>query len=238
MNQFYLSGSSSGIGSALLPKLCELGKVVGLSRSNHYSHPNFTFHTIDLSEPILQTAAFQFSVPKECTQAVLINNAGLIGDIRRVGELDAAHFAKVINVNLTSLAILCNRFIAEVEQVKCSGLILNISSGAATHPIASWATYCASKAGVDLFSATINDEMMKKGNSRIKCFSIYPGIVDTSMQEHIRASNSTDFPEKIRFEEYKNTGQLADPDLVADKIIAIFKDYKNHQDTIINLREH
>lgn len=238
MNHYFISGTSSGIGLSLAKKLCDDGLVTGISRTNNFVHPNFTFVPLDLNEPLQQTAKFSFTIPANCTRAILINNAGTIGDIRRVSKLDPQHFLSVMNVNFTSLAILSSSFIRAVEHSKCDGLILNISSGAATHPIASWATYCASKAAVDLFSATINEEMKQQGNTSIKCHSVYPGIIDTPMQEHIRASETADFPDKIRFEEYKKTGQLASPDLVAEKIIAIFKGSSIYNETIINLREH
>lgn len=238
MIYFYITGTSSGIGFSLAKQALAIGKVFGISRQNQIDHPNFTFLPLDLSSPEKETASFQFNFPSDCTQAVLINNAGIIGEIKPIGNLNSAHFTSVINTNFTSLCILSNQFLHEIKSKNIPGFILNISSGAAAHPIASWATYCASKAAVDMFSITLNEELQQNGISKIKCYSIYPGIVDTSMQEHIRASKNTDFPDKIRFEEYKNSGQLVDPDLVAEKIIAIFKESSKYTETIINLREH
>ena len=47
-----------------------------------------------------------------------------------------------------------------------------------------------------------------------------PGVIDTAMQEQIRAADPAGFPDKGRFEELKATGQLATPEAAAQRVLA------------------
>ncbi|MGN6478169.1 MAG: hypothetical protein ACTHKV_13170, partial [Flavipsychrobacter sp.] len=49
--------------------------------------------------------------------------------------------------------------------------------------------------------------------------SIAPGIVDTLMQQEIRTSNEADFSRIAEFENYKESGKLADAEAVARKYL-------------------
>ena len=82
--------------------------------------------------------------------------------------------------------------------------ILNISSGAAVNPYESWSLYCTSKAGVDMMTKVLSKEQkrLKKG---VKIVSIYPGIVDTDMQEKAR---NTPKEKENKKNEFKNIQTL------------------------------
>ncbi len=237
MEQYYITGTSTGIGRALAEKLSVSHRVTGIARRHTFSHPNYRHLTLDLSEPT-QLDEFRFELPENCTRAVLINNAGVIGDVRRTGDTDPAKIRETFNTNLISTALLCNAFLREARKHEYPCLIINISSGAATYPIPSWAAYCASKAGVDMFSRVISAELEELGITRIRVFSFYPGIIDTPMQEHIRGSSSSDFSSKTRFENYKTEGELLDPLFVAEKIIGIFNSLDRYPEQVtVSLRD-
>jgi NAD(P)-dependent dehydrogenase (short-subunit alcohol dehydrogenase family) len=66
-----------------------------------------------------------------------------------------------------------------------SGVILNMSSGAAHNPMEGWSHYCASKAGADMLTRCAHLENKGKG---IRVTGLSPGTVATDMQRAIKAS--------------------------------------------------
>ena len=123
-------------------------------------------------------------------------------------------------------------FIDQTQQSHQERIIVNISSGAGSYPIGSWSTYCAAKAGLSLFT-----EVMQVDHPDLHCFAISPGIVDTEMQGEIRRLDQNDFPDKQRFIDYKNKGELSQPAEVAQKILRIVNDVKLAPSTVFSLRD-
>lgn len=232
----YITGSSSGIGLELVRQLVEEAEVHGYSRRKSLDHPSFHHHTIDLrNTAFVKNLVFQ--LPDQADKVVLINNAGMIGEIARIGDVDSLTIEETFSVNLVSLALLTNQFIREASLKNYPCIILNISSGAARNPISSWASYCASKAGVDMFSKVVDQELRESGKDHIRIHSVYPGIIDTPMQEHIRASKESDFSSVDRFRSYKEESRLSNPSLIAAQLIGIFKGVHQINDVVFDLRD-
>lgn len=236
MEHYFITGTGSGIGKSLAEKLVKDAKVTGLSRSNSIHHPNFTFYKTDLSRPAA-LENFSFALPDHCERAVLINNAGSVGAINRAGRLNDRHFEEVFYLNLITLAQLCNRFLNEATVKTYPCLIINISSGAANHPIPSWSAYCAAKAGVDMFTRVLDAELKEVKNTNTRVFSFHPAVVDTGMQTHIRSADEDNFSSKIRFNKLYEEGELLSPDFVAEKLLGIFKDPEQIVSPIVSIRD-
>lgn len=231
----YITGTSRGIGFALAELLLEDGYyVIGMSRTNTITHPNFHFHEIDLSN-LAEIESFIFEHP--ATEVLLINNAGTLGEILPVGRLSNQSIRDVTLLNILAPQILMNLFIQTYSQAVSSGKIINISSGAGKKPIESWAPYCASKSAIDLFSETISAEFSQQNQSNWTIYSIAPGVVDTAMQEHIRSASSEDFAMLQNFISLKEDHQLSTPIAVAKKLIYILKNPDLFKKTIFSLRD-
>ncbi|MBK9190231.1 MAG: SDR family NAD(P)-dependent oxidoreductase [Crocinitomicaceae bacterium] len=99
--------------------------------------------------------------------------------------------------------------------------VINISSGAGKRPIDAWSAYCSSKAALDLFSETVKSEMKQRGVEKFNIHSIAPGVVDTKMQNQIRAASPEKFLASARFHQLKSDGELISPDQVAMKILQL-----------------
>jgi len=232
MIQFFISGTSSGIGKALAELALEKGhKVIGLSRRHTIEHPNYRHISIDLND-LDKVAKLNFNTNKVADQLVLINNAGWLGEVKPVSQLTPEKIDRAFRINLTAPAILTKLFINQTEKTEQEKMIINISSGAGKYPVPSWSTYCTSKAALDMFT-----RVTQVDNPGIKCFSISPGIVDTEMQGEIRRLDSEDFPEKQRFVEYKKQGSLAEPTSVAQLIFSVIENPQSAPDTIFSLRD-
>ncbi len=232
MKQFFITGTSSGIGKALALQALEAGhKVIGISRRKNIEHPNYRHLTYDLSN-YENYHLINFNVNKSAKEIVLINNAGWLGEVKPLGQISPRSIERAFQINLIAPSILSKFFIEQTEESGQKRVVLNISSGAANYPVPSWSTYCASKAAIDSLS-----RVMQLDHPDVRCYSIAPGIVDTEMQGEIRQTDNADFPDKQRFVDYKNKGELTDPKEVAIKLLEIINSNNKPADCVFSLRD-
>ncbi|GAB3201876.1 benzil reductase ((S)-benzoin forming) [Pontibacter aydingkolensis] len=241
MNYYIITGASKGIGKAIAEELLkdENNHVVGVSRTNSIKHPNYRYQPLDFSdiEAVEHNLQKVFLPYKDADRLVLINNAGVLGDIGYVGEgMPNERFEFVFDVNVIVPAMLMNTFLEAYRQVSCEKVIVNISSGAGKYPIDGWAGYCASKAALDMFSQTIQQEQNVRG-SGVKVYALSPGVVDTGMQEHIRESDAERFSNVQRFRDYKANGELASPEVVGKKILAFLQNTHKYNEVLVSVRD-
>lgn len=226
MNYFFITGSSRGIGLALTKALLENEDhyVVGLSRHNEFQHERFRHETVDLAkiDELVGLLPKLFEVEGPVERAVLVNNAGTLGEIGYMGELDTVKLPAVYNINLVAPAMLANEFIKRFKTIADSLLILNISSGAGGYPVDGWSGYCATKAGINMLGEVIAQEQEIRGTG-VRVFNLAPGVVDTEMQEEIRGSDDQYFSQVQRFINLKEDAALANPADVAQSIIHLLE---------------
>ncbi|NKB54842.1 MAG: SDR family NAD(P)-dependent oxidoreductase [Alphaproteobacteria bacterium] len=115
---------------------------------------------------------------------ILINNAGLIEPIARLAESDPVAWVTAADVNYKGVYHgLRAVFPAMLEQG--SGVVVNISSGAATGTLEGWSHYNSSKAAALSLTRCADAEYRGKG---IRVVGFSPGTVATGMQVAIKAS--------------------------------------------------
>ena len=129
---------------------------------------------------------------------VLVNNAGTIDPIAMLADSDPQSWARVVDVNLKGVYFGL-RAALPVMQKQQSGVIINISSGAASNALDGWSHYCATKAGVLSLTKCVHKEYNEAG---IRCIGMSPGTVATDMQVAIKKSginavSQMDFSEHI-----------------------------------------
>ncbi len=232
----YITGVSSGIGKATAELFLNQGYyVIGLSRTCTISHQNYKHIYLDLSQ-LESVKQFEFDTFIN-ENVILINNAGIITPIKPIGHLLDKEIIDITIVNLLSLQILINKFIHKYQSFNNNYTILNISSGAGKYPIDAWATYCASKAGVDLFAETINLEFENRKMTNWNIYSFAPGVVDTKMQKDIRNSHPKDFKSLQKFIDLKQNNELVSPKTVADKILDIITNPNTHKKVVFSIRD-
>jgi benzil reductase ((S)-benzoin forming) len=222
MIYYFITGTSKGIGKALTEKILEVENtfVYGISRNVTLQHPRYHHQPLDLSDiTALRNNLYKlFPDLPDAEQVVLVNNAGVVGEIGYVGCLPTDNFEFVFNVNVNAPAILMNDFISAYSALPCPKVIVNISSGAGQRPVDGWSAYCASKAALDMLSQTCQQEQDLLG-SGIKVYALSPGVVDTAMQQHIREANSEQFSSRQRFLDLHANEELLPPGTVASRIL-------------------
>lgn len=232
MTQFFITGTSSGIGYQMAMQALEQGhKVTGISRRHVIEHPNYRHLGYDLSA-YENYKLINFNVNKEADKVVLVNNAGWLGEVKPAGHISPPSIERAYQINLVAPSILCKLFIEQTGSLASEKVIVNISSGAAKYAVLSWSTYCASKAGIDLFT-----KVLREDHPEIHSFSIAPGIVDTEMQGEIRRLDEDDFPEIQRFVDYKEKGELSAPADVASRLLKIIEHPETAPDCVFSLRD-
>ncbi len=238
MEYYFITGTSTGIGKAITLQLLEKKAVTifGFARRQTIEHPNYRHLTIDFSQP-QNLLKFEFPDIDKAKRIVLINNAGIIGDIAFAGNKKDRTIVNTYQINIVSPSILINRFIKKYQPMETEKTILNISSGAARHSIAAWSDYCASKAALDMFSQTVSEEQsFLPEPKRFQIFSVAPGIVDTPMQDQIRDTGKEKFPYHETFVNYKIQNLLTPPEKVAERLQDIIENPARYQEVIIDLR--
>ena len=235
---YIITGTSSGIGKALAQQLLEFEDnfVLGIARRTAVNHERYQHVTLDLSD-LTAVSNFQFPKVDEYSKVVLINNAGYLGEVKRQGTASTPSIIDTYSINLVAPVVLCNAFLKHYQSHEnVEKVILNVSSGAGKRPIDAWAPYCSTKSGLDLYTETLAEELaLQQSSTRV--FSIAPGIVDTEMQAHIRASNSEDFSKKDDFVGFKENGELSSPDEVARKYRQILNRPSDFKEAVFSLRD-
>ncbi len=225
MNVYFITGASKGIGFELAKQLSAAENfVVGIARTD-IDLDGVKFIKADLSETQnLESLMVEVmeSAPKNAKSFTLINNAGMVDPIGLIGSVIAEEMAKAIVVNLTAPMIMSNAFMSKLKSFKGTKRIVNISSGAGRNAYQGWGTYCATKAGLDHFSRVVAMEQENAENP-VNIVSIAPGIIDTGMQETIRASDEATFPLLDKFIDYKEQGLLSSAEETAQKLISFIE---------------
>ncbi|MCA1751943.1 MAG: SDR family NAD(P)-dependent oxidoreductase [Cryomorphaceae bacterium] len=241
MTQYLIiTGATKGIGKALAAHFLKKQntKVIGIARSEAtIAHERYTHHRMDLSdlERLDKEADGIFPALQRGDEAVLVNNAGLLGDIGHLGSTERASFRKVMDVNVTAVAYLMDAFIDRYGGHGGKRVILNISSGAGKSPADGWAAYCASKAAADMLSRVAAEECDMEGNG-IRVFAVAPGVVDTEMQTQIRSANEKDFSNLQRFLDLKADGQLSSSEEVAKKLAEVIETPEKFEEVDLDVR--
>ena len=184
-----ITGSSSGIGSAIAIAFAKEGAAVAV---DYRSHPdeakeiveqveNFGGRAIsvhaDVSSPEDVKNLIQKAVEEFGRLDVMINNAGMEEKMPFL-ETPLDVWNKTIAVNLTGAWLGCQEAAKQMVSQGGSGRILNISSVHEDLPMPTNSPYCATKGGLRMLMRTIAVELAPHN---ITVNNIAPGAVATPM---------------------------------------------------------
>jgi len=216
MHLFIVTGSSRGLGAALVRQLARPGNtVLGIARKADPALRQAEQWTLDLADPVPAAERLQAWLRANTgwQSATLINNAALLSAPGPLAGTDLAELSAALRVGLEAPVLLSRVFLAETAGVPVRR-ILNISSGLGRRAMAGSAGYCAVKAGLDHLSRALALEAPDVG-----IVSLAPGVIDTDMQVQLRNADPARFPEQTRFQGLKDGGQLQTTDDTAAAIV-------------------
>ena len=233
---YIITGASRGMGLAMARQLLQPGNtVLCISRTSNdtlavqakQAGVNLLQWTQDLALGAATCARLEQWLREQTggtssdifASAKLINNAGVIPRIGPLSEADADDLSHAMRVGLEAPMQLTSAFLRATQSWTGVRKVLNISSGLGRRAMASQAGYCAAKAGMDHFTRCVALEEALKANGAKLC-SLAPGVIDTGMQEQLRAAESTAFPDQSSFVNLKTSGSLASQEDAADRILS------------------
>jgi NAD(P)-dependent dehydrogenase (short-subunit alcohol dehydrogenase family) len=109
---------------------------------------------------------------------VLVNNASELGGIGPLLAFDVPHFGRLFPVNVGAPLVLIQQAVPLLAERR--GLIVNITSDAATAAYPGWGPYGATKAALELLTRTLATELREQGVSAIL---VDPGDMRTRMHQ-------------------------------------------------------
>ncbi len=143
----------------------------------------------DLSEMTAAQKVYKWIQENQWTVDVVINNAGF-GTYGFVNDTSLEKELSMINVNMINLYTMTRLFLKEMID-KNEGTIINISSNSSFQPTPKLTTYGATKAFVNHFSRSTNEELKMLG-SNVKVICVCPAAIrDTNFKkfakmEHVK----------------------------------------------------
>jgi 3-oxoacyl-[acyl-carrier protein] reductase len=130
----------------------------------------------DVSDKSQVDRLFDSVLERFGTVNVLVNNAGLTRVERHFLEADEAWWDRILAVNLKSV-FLCSFRAAQVMARRHQGVIINMSSGGATHSHRGMAAYDASKGGIEALTRAMALDLAPYG---IRVNALVPGSIDSN----------------------------------------------------------
>jgi NAD(P)-dependent dehydrogenase (short-subunit alcohol dehydrogenase family) len=216
-----ITGASSGVGAGLAEELAKAGVRLGLCSRRPPALPDaddVVARQVDVTD-LAAVEAFSAEVVARLGPIDLwINNAGLLGPIKPLRDTDPAEIAPVLDVNVMGVIHGSRTFIRHRRAAGGGGVLVNISSGAAQQAPPSWLAYGASKAAVDNLTNVIQLEERESG---LRAYAIAPGLMESGMQEQLRATPLEQFPGRQRFLDAKEHNLFNSPAWVARHILDI-----------------
>ena len=193
---YVITGSSSGIGNALVKRLAP-GNIVFAGYRNYLHEkdlrlisPNVYPFYVDYTIPETIQEAGEYILSK-CTKIdTLINIAGCVV-AGPVEYLNIDEVRRQFDVNVFGHLDLSQRLMPILEE----GRIINVSSMASFGIFPFISPYCASKRCLDMFF----NSLLIENKKNIKVISIKPGVISTPLWEKSIKENSKYFE---KYQEY------------------------------------
>ncbi len=115
---------------------------------------------------------------------ILMNNAAIVEPFVKMEEVTATEWERALSVNLKG-AFFFARAVAPQMRRRGGGAIINVTSGLGSCALSPFGLYCIAKGGLNQLTRILALELK---SDAIRVNGLDPGVMDTGMQEHIRAA--------------------------------------------------
>ena len=180
-----VTGASSGIGAAVVERLCREGlEVHALARSAKpltelAQRTGCIPHVLDVTD-----LAGVTRLAKATDFDILVNNAG-VDRPKPFLKADAEDIDLILDVNLRAALHLC-RLVVPGMVARDRGHVVNISSIAGAYNFAGNSSYHAAKAGISMLSRQLRIDAFGR---RVRVTEICPGRVATDIFAHVHGDS-------------------------------------------------
>ena len=200
-----LTGSTGGIGNAILDKLYNYKANIIATGTNQEKLEKIKqkYNDVNIKRFDISKHSHIEQFIEECSEIfenkidILINNAGITQDNLAIRMKDD-EWNKVININLTSTFLISKNVIKKMLKKK-EGKVINITSIVGHTGNVGQANYSASKAGLVGMSKSLALEYGKK-NIKVNCIS--PGFIKSEMTDKISDNFKQILEAKISLERF------------------------------------
>lgn len=177
-----VTGGTKGIGKAIVEKFSDLGiHVIVAARSEPKVNMDYHFIQADLSLPESAEVIAREILDKYGRIDIIVNNAGAnLSPGGGYHTLLDEHWNTEFQLNLMA-AVRINKALLPTMIAQKSGVIINVSTGAAKQPI--WdmtMSYSAAKAALNAYSKALASEVGPLG---IRVNVLAPGVVKTPLMQ-------------------------------------------------------
>ncbi|KGF69853.1 short-chain dehydrogenase [Hoeflea sp. BAL378] len=187
-----ITGASRGIGEAAARIMAGYGANVVLAARSTRDTARIAADIGDRALAVTCDVAQYGDVENAVDEAIrsfgsldiLVNNAGVIDPIARIEDSDPEAWDQVVDINFKGVYHGLRAAIPVMKR-QGGGVIINISSGAASSALEGWSHYCATKAAVLSLTRCAHTECMA---DHIRVVGLSPGTVATDMQRAIKTS--------------------------------------------------
>jgi len=201
-----VTGASSGIGAAVVERLCSEGLQVHAVARNETAlgalaeRTGCIAHALDVTDlagitRLTQQVAFD----------VLVNNAG-VDRPKSFLNADAEDIELLVDVNLRAVLHLC-RLVVPGMVARDRGHVINISSIAGAYNFGGNSTYHATKAAVSMLSRQLRIDAFGK---RVRVTEICPGRVATDIFAHVHGDSADTHERFVKGFELPQARDIAD----------------------------
>jgi NAD(P)-dependent dehydrogenase (short-subunit alcohol dehydrogenase family) len=189
-----VTGVTSGLGAGVMRVFSAMGgTVVGCARRGREGAAladslraqglDASFFEADITRAEDRRRLVEACIQRSGRIDVLVNNAGMLGEVAPLEDIALADWEAVLATNLTAAFGLC-QLVLPYMRARRDGVILNISSINAVLGITRMAAYCSAKAGLTHLTRVIAAETVQ---DNVRANAVILGGVRSEMTEHLSA---------------------------------------------------
>ncbi len=221
----FVTGAGSGIGESIARLFAQQGAHVVLAdvRENaarqvaaeiQEGGGSTRVQQLDVADESQVKAAIEQVAAAEGRLDILVNNAG-ISHVGNILETSLEDWERVMQVNARGVFLCAREGLRQMlSQSPGGGVVINMSSVAATIGIERRLPYCASKGAVLALTRSIAIDFATRG---IRCNAICPGTVQTPFVDGYLARNFAGHEDEVRQQLHARQpiGRMGQPDEIA-----------------------
>lgn len=188
-----ITGASSGIGAATAVLASKHGYNIAVHYNSDLKGAQLVAQMCEREGAITHMLQGDLSKPQDVARVFsefdaafpkldgLVNNAGIVDHPQRVDEMSYDRLRRMVDVNLIGPFMVAKEAVLRMSTNYGGdgGVIVNTGSAAARLGSGGqYVDYAATKAGIDIFTKGLSDEVASEG---IRVVAIRPGLIETAI---------------------------------------------------------